>query len=561
MRVLLVKPAPAAIEFGLAPFFQTEPLGLQYVAAALARHGHTPEIADLRFDRRRFRKILEKAKPDVVGLSAVHILDADAVRTLAAEVKARDRGTPVVVGGHAIAMYPAALAGCRDVDAIVQGEGELAMPAICDALAERRSLEGVPGLQLPDGSGAFTTPGALAPQLPLDGAVLPDRAAVARYQGHYCCLNYMPVWTLETARGCRHRCKFCSVWQFHGRTQRFHAVGAVRADFAATGPNVFVVDDTFWAGRDRSLALADALLSQPARKNWLLVQSRLDTVVEHPDLLERWRPLARSFDVFFGFEAPTSRGLRSLHKDADVAKTVEAVRVARRLGFGVTGNFIIDPDYDESDFEELWAFLREQELSRVGFTILTPLPGTVYFGQMKDRLQVMDWNHYDLHHLLWQPRLPVHRFFELYCETWRRSVLYLQGQKKWWSWLTQVRVRDLPRLARILGRTQKLMDAQHYLAQTAIAERCPDPACYEADAPLRDTEPGARAIARQHRFLEKRRDSRRRGPGVDSGEGEGAGGVTSGQLPDRSNCLGLAWAEHLGDGGLYQLRERTDPGT
>jgi radical SAM superfamily enzyme YgiQ (UPF0313 family) len=470
MRVLLVKPAAAAIDFGLAPFFQTEPLGLQYVASALAAHGHTAAIVDLRFDRRRFRKMLEHARPDLVGLSAVHILDAAAVRKLASEVKSADRATPVVVGGHAIATYPEALAGCRDVDAIAQAEGELAMPAICDALRERRGLETVRGLLLPDGPSGFAPTGEVSEQLSLERSILPDRGAVARYQRHYCCLNYMPVWTVETARGCRHRCKFCSVWQFHGRTQRFHSIGAVRADFGATGSNVFIVDDTFWAGPERSRALADALLSTPVRKNWLLVQSRLDTVVEHPELLERWRPLARNFDVFFGFEAPTSRGLRSLHKDADVGKTVEAVRIARKLGFGVTGNFIIDPDYTEEDFQALWAFLREQELSRVGFTILTPLPGTVYFERMKDRLEVLDWSQYDLHHLLWQPRLPVRRFFELYCETWRRTVLNLRGQKKWWRWLPQVRLRDLPRLARILTRTQRLMDPQHYLAQTTIRE-------------------------------------------------------------------------------------------
>jgi len=470
MRVLLVKPAPAAIDFGLAPFFQTEPLGLQYVASALEECGHTATIVDLRFDRRRFRRILERARPDVVGISAVHILDADAARKLASEVKAFDRATAVIVGGHAIAMYPAALAGCRDVDAIAQSEGELAMPAICDSLRERRPLETVRGLLLPDGSSGFAWTGKVAEQLSLEQTVRPDRRAVARYRRHYCCLNYMPVWTLETARGCRHRCKFCSVWQFHGRSQRFHAIDAVRADFSVTGPNVFIVDDTFWAGRDRSLALADALLSTPTRKNWLLVQSRLDTVVEHPDLLERWRPLARSFDVFFGFEAPTSRGLRSLHKDADVDKTVNAVRIARKLGFGVTGNFIIDPDYTEEDFQALWAFLREQELSRVGFTILTPLPGTAYFEGMRNRLEVVDWSHFDLHHLLWRPRLPVRRFFELYCETWRRSVLNLRGQKKWWRWLPQVRLRDVPRLARILARTQRLMDPEHYLAQTTIDE-------------------------------------------------------------------------------------------
>ncbi len=470
MRVLLVKPAAAAIDFGLAPFFQTEPLGLQYVASALAREGHATTVVDQRFDRRRVRRILERVRPDLVGISAVHILDTDAARTIAGEVKAFDRSTPVVVGGHAISTYPAALAGCRDVDAVALGEGERAMPALCAAVSARRPLETVPGLLVADGEGRFVPTAEAAGPLALEEVAPPDRGAVARYQRRYCCLNYMPVWTLETARGCRHRCKFCSVWQFHGRSLRFHSIEAVRADFAAIGPNVFVVDDTFWTGQERSLALSEALASTPARKNWMLVQSRLDTVVEHPELLERWRPLARSFDIFFGFEAPTSRGLRALHKDAQIDTTVEAVRVARRLGFGVTGNFIIDPDYGEEDFEALWAFLREQQLFRVGFTILTPLPGTVYFEQMRHRLEVTDWNHFDLHHLLWRPRLPLRRFFELYCETWRRSVLNLGGRKKWWSWLAEVRLRDVPRLARILARTQRLMDPQHYLSRTAIAE-------------------------------------------------------------------------------------------
>jgi radical SAM superfamily enzyme YgiQ (UPF0313 family) len=483
MRVLLVKPAPASVDFGLAPFFQTEPLGLQYVASALARRGHAPTVIDQRFDRRPLRRILERVRPDLVGVSAVHILDTDAARAIAREVKSLDPSTRVVLGGHAISTYPTALAGCRDVDAIALGEGERAMPALCDALRARRPLDTVPGLLLADGSGSFAPTAEAAGSLSLEEVAPPDRGAVARYQRRYGCLNYMPVWTLETARGCRHRCKFCSVWQFHGRSLRFHSIEAVRADFAAIGPNVFVVDDTFWTGQERSLALAEALAATPARKNWMLVQSRLDTVVEHPELLERWRPLARAFDIFFGFEAPTSQGLHSLHKDTQIATTVDAVRVARRLGFGVTGNFIIDPDYGEADFEALWAFLREHQLFRVGFTILTPLPGTVYYEQMRDRLEVTDWNHFDLHHLLWRPRLPVRRFFELYCETWRRSVLNLGGRKKWWSWLAEVRVRDVPRLARILARTQRLMGPQHYLSRTAIADGAGDREAVAAPGP------------------------------------------------------------------------------
>ena len=144
------------------------------------------------------------------------------------------------------------------------------------------------------------------------------------------------------------------------------------------------------------------------------------------------------------------------------------LKVARELGYGVTGNFIIDPDFGEEDFARLWEFLDTHQLYRVGFTILTPLPGTYYFEQSKSRLEVFDWSQYDLHHLLWRPRLPVERFFELYCETWRRTVLNAAGRKKWWRWFTEVNPRHLVRLGRILARTQKLMDPKAYLAVTKI---------------------------------------------------------------------------------------------
>jgi radical SAM superfamily enzyme YgiQ (UPF0313 family) len=297
---------------------------------------------------------------------------------------------------------------------------------------------------------------------------LPDRSVVARYQKRYACLNYMPMWTMETARGCSYRCNFCSVWQLYKRTYRCHAPEQVRADFEATGRNLFMVDDLFWADRQRSEELGHTLLRSRERKNLLLVQTRADLVTENADLLKLWRPLAKSFDIFFGLESATSPGLNSLVKDADINKTVEAVRIARELGFGVTGNFIIDPDFTEADFKGLWDFLDEHQLYRVGFTILTPLPGTYYFEKSKKKIDVFDWTQYDLHHLLWQPRLGVERFFELYCESWRRSVLNIAGKKKWWQWLGQVRVRDIPRLAQILARTQTLMDPQAYVKETKI---------------------------------------------------------------------------------------------
>jgi radical SAM superfamily enzyme YgiQ (UPF0313 family) len=193
-------------------------------------------------------------------------------------------------------------------------------------------------------------------------------------------------------------------------------------------------------------------------------------VARQASLLSAWRPLADGFDIFFGFEAGTNEGLAGLSKDTTVDRTEAALRVCRELDYGVTGNFVVDPDWSEVDFEQLWAFVDRHRLLRAGFTILTPLPGTPYFDEMRTRILAKSWSQFDMHHLLWEPKLGARRFFDLYCETWRRSVLNLRGEKKWWEWIPQARVRDLPFLARLIHRTQGMMKPESYLAEYRLAE-------------------------------------------------------------------------------------------
>src|SRR5215510_7109080 len=54
LSVLLIRPDPGNERFGLGPFFRVEPLGLEYVGAALSSRGHAPTIVDLR-DRTSLR--------------------------------------------------------------------------------------------------------------------------------------------------------------------------------------------------------------------------------------------------------------------------------------------------------------------------------------------------------------------------------------------------------------------------------------------------------------------------------------------------------------------------
>ncbi|MHC1743695.1 MAG: radical SAM protein [Syntrophobacteraceae bacterium] len=464
MKILLVRPNPGNETFGLGPFFRVEPLGLQYLAAAVRNRGHETVLVDERFDRSA-ATWARRLRPRLVGISVPHALELELALGVARAVRRELPETFIVVGGAAPAAYSLAME-IPEIDAICLGDGEAVFPALVEALETGRPLAEVPGLRLRTPDGWTSTPEV--PELvDLNRVPLPARELVRRYRNHYHCVQVRPVWLVETARGCPFRCSFCAVWKLHRRSFRERSVASVVEDFAQTGENVFVVDDLFWHHEARSLELAEALKHRSARKHWILVQSRTDVVARHAELLEAWRPVARHFDIFFGFEGASDRSLRGVEKDSSVAATLEAIEVARSMGYGITGNFLVDPDWSEQEFQELWDFVARHRLNRVGYTVLTPLPGTDYFQSLAPALDGQPWHKYDMSHVLWEPRLGVERFFELYAETWKRSVLNTAGEKRWSYWLKQVKLRQIPFLVRVLRRTQTLMDADAYLREHA----------------------------------------------------------------------------------------------
>ena len=463
MHVLLLRPVPRNERFGLGPFFRIEPLGMEYIAAALETRGHSVALADLRFSE-PVERLIRRHRPGLIGVAAMHALETDDVADLTRRVRAEAPAATLVVGGHTAAAYPAPFL-TPAVDAVVLDDGEIAVPRIVEALESRRSLTEVPGLAVRGRDGTLARTAGDTGSFRLDDVPLPARHLVAPWRSKYACLAHRPTWLIETARGCPFRCSFCSIWQLHARSVRERSIDAVAKDFEATGDHIFIADDLFWYHPARSLALAQALRRRGIRKRWILVQSRVDLVARHADLLKAWRPLAADFDIFFGLEAATDEGLSTLAKDATVDHTARGIEVARALKYGVTGNFVIDPEWNEADFERLWAFVERHALYQAGFTILTPLPGTAYYEQMRPRLSGRPWAHFDMHHLLWEPALGAERFFELYCETWRRSVLNLRGRKSFWQWMRQVDVRNAAFLIGALRRTQRMMDPAHYLAE------------------------------------------------------------------------------------------------
>ncbi|MFO0550000.1 MAG: radical SAM protein [Polyangiaceae bacterium] len=471
MDILLLRPIPANERWGLGPFFRVEPLGMEYIGAALIARGHRPTIVDLRFGD--LKTWLRRTRARLVGIACMHALEYGDCVKLARDIRRLAPDVTIIIGGHASAAYPKPLFDPA-VDAVVVDDGESSVPAIVEALEKKRPLTEVPGLWARTADNTFIETPAPAERTTLDAVPLPARELVERHRNEYMVVTERPIYLLETARGCPFRCSFCSIWQLYDRSFRERSIDNVVRDFELVGDKIFIADDLFWHRTARSRELARALKKKGIKKDWFLVQTRTDLVARHADLLEEWRPLANRIDIFFGLEAPSDDGLDNYSKDSSTAATREACKVARSMGYGITGNFMVDPNWDEAQFQQLWDFVAENQLWRAGYTIHTPLPGTKEWAHWESTVGHQPWAKWDMHHLLWQPKLGTRRFFELFAETWRRSVLNMGNQdagKRMWNWFKQLEIDQIPQLVKVMLQTQRIMNAKAYEKEHQQFER------------------------------------------------------------------------------------------
>src|SRR5437879_3438687 len=105
MDILLLRPVPSNERFGLGPFFRIEPLGMEYISAALEAGNHRVTLADLRFSR-SLAWLLRTARPALVGIAAMHALETDDAIALARRVRALSPEVPIVIGGQTAAAFP-----------------------------------------------------------------------------------------------------------------------------------------------------------------------------------------------------------------------------------------------------------------------------------------------------------------------------------------------------------------------------------------------------------------------------------------------------------------------
>lgn len=162
---------------------------------------------------------------------------------------------------------------------------------------------------------------------------------------------------------------------------------------------------------------------------------------DHPELLKRWKEVGLE-RVFVGLEFFKDADLKAVSKGGSAEKNIKAVQIIQDLGIDLFPAFIVRPDFDKQDFKDLAKFCRDRKFDFVGFSVLTPLPGTALHKEVVDQMVLKNYDYYDFVHTLLPTKLPIKEFYKEYRKLFDTSRTFV----KKFTFLTKYRLRDLPRL-------------------------------------------------------------------------------------------------------------------
>jgi len=378
-------------------------LGIGYMAAVLEENGIDVDVLDSSALELSYEEIgdeILRRQPDIVSISA--LTPTIGVALDAAEVvKTVKPDTIVVLGGYHPTFEFASVLEEESVDIVVRGEGEYTMLELVNAIENGEDLKNVKGLAFHDENDGNLV---LTEDRPViqDLDELPFPALHLFPMEKYKILNISTnVATMITTRGCPMQCSFCSSASLHGKILRRRSymnvvdeVEHILNNFKNIDTIAFM-DDTFTLNT-KFIKDFCAEIKRRNLKFWWGCTSRVDTLDE--ELLETMKD-AGCITIFLGVESADQQTLDKMNKNITVNKTINAFKLARKVGIRTIASCVIGmPDDTKKNIQQTINFVKSLKPNYALYSLATPYPGTRFYKETfeKNLIKIKDWSKYTL---------------------------------------------------------------------------------------------------------------------------------------------------------------------
>jgi len=414
VKVLFVEP-PKDIWFVMGEYVPP-PFGIIQLATYLEREMENVDIKVLdcnaqQIDWKGLEKRIQSFNPDVVASSALATCNTYlVVRTLEIAKEVNPDILTVTGGQHFTATAQESLEAYPEIDVIVKGEGEQTLVELVKYAEENLSFSKLKGI-------SFRHKGKILHNSPRP---LIEDLNELPYPGYHFVKNILHKYhftamagrkaryaLIEGARGCLHRCTFCTQWRHWQGTWRMKSTARIADEIEFCYQNygskfIWLTDDNFGSGK-RASSLADELLQRKMGDDLMLfLQLRCDDVIKNREALPRMREVGLHW-VMMGVESPRDSTLESFRKGITAEQAKKAVKLLKENDIFSHAMFVIGERKDTAEsIADLREFANELDPDFAIFTALTPFPGTEIFEEAERNRWIEDFNlsHYDMAHAI-----------------------------------------------------------------------------------------------------------------------------------------------------------------
>lgn len=437
MKILLINPprspenkileyAPEKAKVFIHKKLIGPPLGLLTVAAAVREfdvmvydlkgeydlYPESPSLEEITL------RLLKEFNPDVVGTTLITSEFYYGI-TILKTVKKYNPEILTVAGGLHATLCPQDFTDkCFDI--ICPGQSAQTFKEVILAKINKRPFSGVGGILIntPEGITKSNIPAPIRNVASKD-FLMPDRKHLKKWVSTYKVgKNPYPTTYLFTSLGCPHQCTFCSIWPFFKGCFYQRDLESVIEELKMTDeyPVVRFADANTIVDPVFINQLFDRIEAEGIHKEFVM-DIRFDTAVDHPELIEKLAKNGLKV-VICGFESFREEELKKYKKGASAKLIEQAINIFHQNGIMLRGNYVIPNDYDENDFDAIAEYSGSHKVVYAGYTILSPMPGTVFYEEVKDQIVDYDLSKYNFFNSILKTKLPLEKFYESIGKLW-----------------------------------------------------------------------------------------------------------------------------------------------